>query len=114
MAQKLEHPTASLLQQTLAILTNKNSCDLAQVELYALVREYNDSCNTIDVRFATYYAYNHGKDVCIGLDPTGVCIGKLSRFNLIFLLGKRPRYSVNGKAFRQQGLACTDNDVVME
>ena len=41
-------------------------------------------------------------------------IGKLSRFNLIFLLGKRPRYSVNGKAFRQQGLACTVNDVVME
>jgi hypothetical protein len=49
---------------------------LTQVNLYAIVKEWNDTCNTIDVRFATYYAYNHGKDVCIGLDPSGICIGQ--------------------------------------
>ena len=53
-----------------------NTFAFVKVKLYAIVKEWNDTCNTIDVRYATYYAYNHGKDVCIGFDPTGLCIGE--------------------------------------
>ena len=57
--------------------------------MYALVKEWNDVCETVDVSYPTFYPYNYGKDVCIGLDPNGNCNGpidgnKQMRATLIF------------------------------
>ena len=58
--------------------------------MYALVKEWNDVCETVDVSYPTFYPYNYGKDVCIGLDPNGNCNGpidgnKQMRATLIFV-----------------------------
>ncbi len=37
---------------------------------------WDDDCNTIDVKFNTWYPYNYGKDVCLSFDPNGFCLGK--------------------------------------
>ena len=47
--------------------------------VYAMVHEFNDECETIDISFPTFYPYNYGKDVCEGLDGSGECIGKGSK-----------------------------------
>ena len=44
---------------------------------FALVKEWNDECNTIDVSYPQFYPYNYGKDVCIGFDPNGHCNGPI-------------------------------------
>jgi len=36
------------------------------VPVYAIVRQYYDAWNTIDVVYHTFYPYNRGKNVCIG------------------------------------------------
>ena len=48
-----------------------------QVRVIALVKEWNDECNTIDVSYPQFYPYNYGKDVCIGFDPNGHCNGPI-------------------------------------
>ena len=48
-----------------------------QVKVIALVKEWNDECNTIDVSYPQFYPYNYGKDVCIGFDPNGHCNGPI-------------------------------------
>ena len=48
-----------------------------QVKVIALVKEWNDDCNTIDVSYPQFYPYNYGKDVCIGFDPNGHCNGPI-------------------------------------
>jgi len=50
---------------------------LEEVKVYALVKEWNDECKTVDVSYPTFYPYNYGKDVCIGLDPNGNCNGPI-------------------------------------
>jgi len=47
------------------------------VKSIALVKEWNDECNTIDVSYPQFYPYNYGKDVCIGFDPNGHCNGPI-------------------------------------
>ena len=49
-----------------------------QIKVYALVKEWKDECNTVDVSYPTFYPYNYGKDVCIGLDPNGHCNGPIN------------------------------------
>ena len=34
-----------------------------QVSAYAIVTEYGDTCNTVDVKFYMFSPYNYGKDV---------------------------------------------------
>ena len=51
---------------------------IVQVKKYVVVKEWNDECNTIDVNFKTWYAYNYGKDVCLSYDPNGFCLGRES------------------------------------
>jgi len=36
------------------------------VPVYAIVRDYQDAWNTIDVVYHTFYPYNRGKQVCVG------------------------------------------------
>lgn len=48
---------------------------LDQLHPYAIAKVWNDSCNTIDVKFNTWYPYNYGKDVCFSIDPNGFCLG---------------------------------------
>ena len=36
------------------------------VPVYAIVRQYQDAWNTIDIVYHTFYPYNRGKHVCIG------------------------------------------------
>ena len=45
-----------------------------------MVKEYSDECNTIDINYPLFFPYNYGKDVCIGLDPNGVCLGVRTTF----------------------------------
>ena len=42
---------------------------------YAIVNEYMDARNTIDVKFYTFHPYNYGKDVCVGFGWGPLCIG---------------------------------------
>ena len=37
------------------------------VPVYAIVREYQDAWKTVDVVYHTFYPYNRGKQVCIGI-----------------------------------------------
>ncbi len=37
------------------------------VPVYAIVREYQDAWKTVDVVYHTFYPYNRGKLVCIGM-----------------------------------------------
>ena len=37
------------------------------VPVYAIVREYQDAWKTVDVVYHTFYPYNRGKLVCIGI-----------------------------------------------
>lgn len=65
------------------------------VPVYAIVREYQDAWKTVDVVYHTFYPYNRGKLVCIGIlnylvnslivhwiltikfnSPTGITTGK--------------------------------------
>ena len=40
------------------------------------VTEYNDPCLTVDVLYPTFYPYNYGKDVCVGLESQNLtCYG---------------------------------------
>ena len=48
---------------------------LFQVVSYAQVYEHHDDCDTTDISFHTFYPYNYGKDVCVGLEIDGECIG---------------------------------------
>jgi len=51
-----------------------------QVPSYAFVTEHNDSCSTVDVTYTLFYPFNYGKDVCIGLEVGGSCVGDLRTF----------------------------------
>jgi len=53
---------------------------LSQVPSYTFVTQHNDSCNTVDVTYSFFYPYNYGKDVCIGLDSNGFCLGGWKTF----------------------------------
>lgn len=48
--------------------------------VYTFVTEHNDSCNTVDVTYAVFFPFNYGKDVCVGLDQFGVCLGEVKTF----------------------------------
>ena len=40
------------------------------------VKEYDDACLTTDVIYTTFYPYNYGKDVCVGLESVNhTCYG---------------------------------------
>lgn len=45
-----------------------------QLKPFAIARVWEDDCNTIDVKFNTWYPYNYGKDVCLSFDPNGFCL----------------------------------------
>jgi len=53
---------------------------LDQVPSYAFVTEHQDRCNTVDVTYTFFYPFNYGKDVCVGLDTAGVCLGEWATF----------------------------------
>ncbi|KAG7167118.1 vacuolar protein sorting-associated protein TDA6-like 2 [Homarus americanus] len=36
-----------------------------KVSTYVFIRDYNDSCGTVDVVYRSFYPYNYGKDVCV-------------------------------------------------
>ena len=42
---------------------------------YAIVTEYGDTCNTVDVKFYMFSPYNYGKDVCLGFGVGPLCVG---------------------------------------
>lgn len=43
-----------------------NSVLKGGVPVYAIVRDYQDAWNTIDVVYHMFYPYNRGKQVCLG------------------------------------------------
>jgi len=53
---------------------------LDQVPSYAFVTEHNDSCATVDVTYSLFYPFNYGKDVCVGIDTGGLCLGEVKTF----------------------------------
>jgi len=51
------------------------------VPVYAIVRDYQDAWNTIDVVYHTFYPYNRGKQVCVGiLTAKSKCLGNEETF----------------------------------
>ncbi len=49
--------------------------------VYTHIREYDDDCGTVDVKYTVFYPYNYGKDVCIGiLHDDGSCQGHLGTY----------------------------------
>ncbi|KZS11071.1 Uncharacterized protein APZ42_023770 [Daphnia magna] len=60
-----------------------NNVNNGGVPVYAIVREYQDAWKTIDVVYHTFYPYNRGKQVCIGIS-TGKekekCLGNVESF----------------------------------
>jgi hypothetical protein len=48
---------------------------LADTPVYVLVVEHKDECDTIDISYRTFYPYNWGKDVCVGIEVNGKCLG---------------------------------------
>jgi len=51
------------------------------VPVYAVVRDYQDAWNTIDVVYHTFYPYNRGKQVCVGiLTAKDKCLGNVESF----------------------------------
>ena len=60
---------------------------LQKLKPYAIAKEWGDECNTIDVRFGTWYPYNYGKDVCLSVDPFGFCLGARVTFGNHFCDG---------------------------
>ena len=60
---------------------------LQKLKPYAIAKEWGDECNTIDVRFGTWYPYNYGKDVCLSVDPYGFCLGARVTFGNHFCDG---------------------------
>lgn len=53
------------------------------VPVYAIVRPYNDAWKTTDVVYHTFYPYNRGKDVCLGITRSkgkDNCLGNVESF----------------------------------
>ncbi len=49
--------------------------------VYTHIREYDDDCTTVDIKYTAFYPYNYGKDVCIGIPhPDGSCTGHLGTY----------------------------------
>ena len=46
------------------------------VSVYAVVTEYHDSCNIVDVRYYTFNPYNYGKEICVGFGLGPFCFGR--------------------------------------
>jgi len=53
---------------------------LDDVPVYTFVTEHSDACSTIDVSYRFFYPYNYGKDVCVGLEEFGICLGSVRTF----------------------------------
>lgn len=56
--------------------------NVSQVEVptYVFIRDYQDACGTVDVAYRTFYPYNYGKDVCVGIPVAGECEGYVQSF----------------------------------
>ncbi|XP_063839799.1 uncharacterized protein LOC135088741 [Scylla paramamosain] len=50
------------------------------VPTYAFVKDHKDPCGTVDVAYRSFYPYNYGKDVCVGVPIGGVCQGVMQSF----------------------------------
>lgn len=50
------------------------------VPTYVFVKDYQDACGTVDVVYRSFYPYNFGKDVCVGVTVGGVCEGVMQSF----------------------------------
>ena len=46
------------------------------ISTYAVVTEYGDSCNTVDVRYYTFNPYSYGKEICVGFGLGPFCFGQ--------------------------------------
>ena len=53
-----------------------NSVVNGGVPVYAIVREYQDAWKTVDVVYHTFYPYNRGKLVCIGMQSIDQSLNK--------------------------------------
>ncbi|XP_023337870.1 putative vacuolar protein sorting-associated protein TDA6 [Eurytemora carolleeae] len=54
--------------------------DPSTAPMYTFVTEHLDSCSTVDVTYSMFYPYNYGKDVCVGLEEFGFCVGDWQTF----------------------------------
>ena len=43
---------------------------------YAVVTEYHDSCNVVDVKYYTFNPYSYGKEICVGFGLGPFCFGQ--------------------------------------
>jgi len=53
---------------------------VSSVPSYVFVTEHNDSCQTVDITYSLFYPFNYGKDVCLGVEAGGACIGSWMTF----------------------------------
>ncbi|XP_037800159.1 vacuolar protein sorting-associated protein 62-like [Penaeus monodon] len=50
------------------------------VPTYVFIKDYHDACGTVDVAYRSFYPYNFGKDVCVGVPVGDVCEGYMQSF----------------------------------
>ena len=63
------------------------------VSTYAVVTEYHDSCDIVDVRYYTFNPYSYGKEICVGFGLGPFCFGQgsnsIENFFFCFNFGLR-------------------------